>query len=94
MENQTPDEFDIDAELQKLVLDEEFVNAGPNEAPADERVARAQRIARANNALQRDGEIADGTGKPRFRKRKRNIVVLSAAIVAVAIVLVAVIAST
>ena len=92
MTSRTPDEFDIDAELEQLVLDEDFVNGGRTEAAAEERIARAQRIARGNNELRRAGEIADGTGKPMFRHRKRSLLIIGAAIAAVAIVVIALIA--
>lgn len=92
MSAKTPDEFDIDAELEQLVLDEDFVTKGHSEAAADERIAKAQRIARNNERLRREGEIADGTGKPKFQKRTRNTLIIVAAVVAVAIVVIALIA--
>lgn len=92
MGTSTPDEFDLDAELEQLVLDEDFVKDGRAEAPAEERIAKAQRIARANNELRKAGEIADGTGKPLFRNRKRSFLIIGAAIAAVAIVLIALVA--
>lgn len=92
MTSRTPDEFDIDAELEQLVLDDDFVSGGRIEAAAEERIAKAQRIARGNNELRKAGEIADGTGKPLFRNRKRSFLIAGAALAAVAIVVIALIA--
>jgi len=78
-----PDPFD------ELVLDESFIADGPKEAAADERIAQAARIARSNDELKAAGEIADGSGKPRFhRMRKSAPWIAIGAIVAVAIVVV------
>ena len=57
-----PDEFDA------IVLNEDFVSGGAVEGSADERIAKAQRIARANDELRRAGEISDGSGKPAFHR--------------------------
>lgn len=79
---------------QDPVFDEAFIQAGRREPSADERVAKAQRIAREHGRLERAGEIASGTGKPVFRqRRRRNLFLGLAAGVAVLIVLVAVIVS-
>lgn len=82
-----PDPFD------ELVLDEEFVSGGVSEAAADERIAKAQRIARDNDRLRASGEIADGSGKPRFhRVRKSAPWIAIGAAVAIGIVVIALIA--
>ena len=82
-----PDPFD------DLVLDEEFVSGGVAEPAADERIAKAQRIARSNDRLRASGEIADGSGKPRFhRVRKSAPWILIGAVVAGAIIVVVLIA--
>jgi hypothetical protein len=82
-----PDPFD------ELVLDDDFVSGGPKEAAADERIARANRIARSNDRLKASGEIADGTGKPRFHKVRKSAPWIAIGVVAaVAIVVVALIA--
>jgi ElaB/YqjD/DUF883 family membrane-anchored ribosome-binding protein len=82
-----PDPFD------ELVLDEDFVAGGPKEAAADERIERASRIARSNDRLRASGEIADGSGKPRFhRVRKSAPWIAIGVVVAVGIVVVALIA--
>lgn len=83
-----PDPFD------ELVLDEDFVSSGPREAAADERIAQASRIARSNDRLRASGEIADGSGKPRFHRVRRSApwIAIGAAI-AIGIVVIAVIAS-
>ena len=49
----SPDPFD------DIVLDENFIAGGPREAAADERIAKASRIARGNDRLAAAGEIAD-----------------------------------
>lgn len=63
-----PDEFGPD----DIRLDASFIEAGPREASAEERIAQAARIARANDRLRAQGEIADGTGKPGSRRRSRT----------------------
>lgn len=76
-------------DLDGLVLDEDFVQAGRPEPSADERVAKARRIAHANDALRAHGEIADGSGKPVFhRASRRSRVIAISAVVAIAIVVV------
>jgi hypothetical protein len=82
-----PDPFD------ELVLDEDFVTGGPKEETAEERIARAKRIARSNDRLRASGEISDGSGKPRFHRVRRSApwIAIGAAI-AVGIVVVALIA--
>lgn len=80
-----PDPFD------ELVLDEHFVAGGAREAAADERIAKAQQIARSNDRLKAAGEISDGSGKPRYsRMRKSAPWIAIGAIVAATIVLVVV----
>lgn len=87
-----PDELRELDRLDELVLDDDFVSGGRAEASADERIAKAQRIARENARLRKAGEIADGSGKPVFRMRKRSVWLIAAAVAAVAIVVVALIA--
>ena len=78
-----PDPFD------ELVLDESFIADGVKEASAEERIEKANRIARENNRLRAQGEIADGTGKPRFQRvRKSAPWIAIGAVVAIAIVVV------
>lgn len=84
-----PDDLSELDKLDELVLDEDFVKGGRSEASADERIAKAQRIARENARLRKAGEIADGTGKPAFRRRTRSIWLIAAAVTAGAIVVVA-----
>jgi hypothetical protein len=82
-----PDPFD------DLVLDEDFVSGGVKEPAADERIEKAQRIARSNDRLKASGEIADGTGKPRFhRVRKSAPWIAIGVVVAAGIVIAALIA--
>ena len=87
-----PDDLSELERLDELVLDEDFVRGGRTEASADERIAKAQRIARENARLRRAGEIADGSGKPAFRMRKRGVWLIAAAVTAGAIVLIALLA--
>jgi hypothetical protein len=78
-----PDPFD------ELVLDESFIADGRKEATAEERIAQANRIARSNDRLRAQGEIADGTGKPRFQRvRKSAPWIAIGAAIAIAIVVV------
>ncbi|MEI6362650.1 MAG: hypothetical protein WCP95_10995 [Actinomycetes bacterium] len=82
-----PDPFD------EIVLDENFVADGPKEATADERIAQASRIARSNDRLKAEGEIADGSGKPRFqRMRKSAPWIIIGAVVGAAIIVIVLIA--
>ena len=62
------------------------------EASAAERIAQARRIARGNDRLHAAGEIADGAGKPVFRRTRRLVPWIAiGASVAVAIVVIALI---
>ncbi len=82
-----PDPFD------DIVLDDDFVAGGVAERTADERIAQAQRIARANDQLRAAGEIADGAGKPRFHRTRRLIPwVAVGTVAAVGIVVIALLA--
>ena len=81
------DPFD---ELDDIVLDEDFVSGGIKEAPADERIAQAKRIARANDRLRAEGEIADGTGKPRFHRIRRSVPWIAAGAVTAGVIIVVV----
>jgi hypothetical protein len=82
-----PDPFD------DIVLDENFIAEGPKEAAADERIAKAARIARSNDRLKAEGEIADGSGKPRFHRiRKSAPWIAIGAIVGAAIIVIVLIA--
>jgi hypothetical protein len=76
-----PDPFD------ELILNEDFIADGRKEATAEERIAQANRIARSNDRLRAAGEIADGSGKPRFqRARKSAPWIAVGAVIAIAIV--------
>jgi hypothetical protein len=54
------------------LLDPEFSSKGPKEASAQERIAQASRIAKANEALKRQGEISDGVGKPKYGHARKS----------------------
>jgi len=75
------------------LLDPEFLAKGPKEASADERIARASRIARGNEQLKGQGEISDGVGKPKYgRARKSAPWIAIGAVIAVTIVVFALVA--
>jgi hypothetical protein len=61
-----------DEDWDAVILDEDFVSGAPTEASAEERIAQARRIARANDRLRAEGEISDGTGKPAYRRLRRS----------------------
>lgn len=82
----SPDPFD------EVVLDEDFIAGGVKEPDAEERLAKARRIARSNDRLQAAGEIADGSGKPRYsRVHKSTPWIALGAAVAIAIVVIAIV---
>lgn len=89
MSTDPADEFSLD----DIRLDAAFIEAGPKEAAADERIAQAARIARANDRLQAQGEIADGSGKPGARRRSRAFPWIAlGAVIGVTILLLALVA--
>lgn len=75
-----------------FVLDEEFIAGGPKELTAEERIAKAARIARNNDRLKADGELAVGSGKPSYSRLRRSTpwiaigVVIAVAIIVIALV--------
>jgi hypothetical protein len=72
------------------LLDPEFLSKAPKEASADERIAQASRIALGNERLKREGEIADGVGKPKYgRMRKSAPWIVIGAVMGITIVIVA-----
>ena len=77
-----PDPFD------DVVLDETFVAGGVKEQSATERIAQARRIARGNDRLREAGEIADGSGKPRFHRARRAAPWIAIGAVAAAVIVV------
>lgn len=84
----SPDDA-IPDDVDALVLDDAFIQGGRREPSAEERAAKARRIARANDELRARGEISDGSGKPVFHARaRRNRILAIAAVVAIAIVVV------
>lgn len=86
----TQDPFD---ELDDIVLDEDFIAGGAKEAAADDRIAKAQRVARANDRLRAEGEISDGMGKPRFHRVRKSVPwIIIGSVIAGAIVVVAILA--
>ncbi|MBI1352635.1 MAG: hypothetical protein GC156_16160 [Actinomycetales bacterium] len=82
-----PDPFD------SVEFDEEFVSGGVREPTAEERAARLRRIAAANDRLRAEGEISDGSGKPRFHAMRRSAPWIAVgAIVGITIIVVVLIA--
>lgn len=80
--------------FENFEFDESFLADAPKEASAEERLAKARRIARENDRLRASGEIADGTGKPRFRNMRKGAPwILIGAAVGGIIILIAVLAS-
>jgi hypothetical protein len=75
--------------FDELILNEDFVTGGPKEATAEERIARANRIAQGNDRLRAAGEISDGSGKPRFQRMRRTAPWIAiGAVVAIAIIVI------
>jgi len=58
-------------EIPDFIPEDGFLAAGPKEASAEERAAQAARIARGNDRLRAAGQIADGTGKPAYRRASK-----------------------
>ena len=77
-----PDPFD------DLVLDETFIAGAPKEDAADERIAKAARIARGNDRLAAAGEIADGSGKPAYGRLRRSTPWIAIGIAAAVVIIV------
>jgi|GEM_PF-323190 hypothetical protein len=88
-----PDGNDDVPEIPDFIPDEGFVASGPKEPSAEERAAKAARIAQGNDRLRAAGQISDGTGKPAYRRGSKVAPWIGiAAAVAVLIVVVAVLA--
>lgn len=58
--------------FDEVTLDDSFVARGAKESTAAERAERAARIAGGNDRLNAAGQIADGSGKPVFHRRRRS----------------------
>lgn len=54
------------------LLDPSLLADAPKEASAQERIARASRIAQGNERLKREGEISDGVGKPKYERVRKT----------------------
>ena len=59
------------SDFDKL-LDPSLLADAPKEASAQERIARASRIAQGNERLKRQGEISDGFGKPKYGRVRKS----------------------
>jgi len=80
-------------EIPDFIPDEGFVAAGPKEPSAEERAAKAARIARGNDRLRAAGQISDGSGKPVYRRTSKVAPWIGiGAAVAVLIVVIAILA--
>jgi hypothetical protein len=79
--------------FDELTFDDDFIAGGIKEPTAEERAARLRHIASANDRLRAQGEISDGSGKPRFHAvRKSAPWIAIGAVIAVTIVVVVLIA--
>lgn len=58
-------------DIPDFIPEEGFLATGPKEASAEERAAQAARIASGNDRLRAAGQIADGTGKPAYRRASK-----------------------
>lgn len=80
-------------QVPDFIPDDFSLDAAPKEATAEERAAKAARIARENDRLRKAGQIADGSGKPAYRRASKVAPWIGiGACVAIAIVLIAVFA--
>lgn len=95
MTTSPPDEpgHDPGDAIPDFIPDDFAIDAAPKEPTAEERAAKAARIARENDRLKKAGQIADGSGKPAYRRASKVApwVGIGAA-VAIVIVVVAVLA--
>lgn len=80
-------------EIPDFIPDDFAIDAAPKEPTAEERAAKAARIARENDRLKNAGQIADGSGKPVYRRASKVApwVAIGAA-VAIVIIVVALVA--
>lgn len=58
-------------EIPDFIPDDFTIDAAPKEPTAQERVEKAARIARENDRLRKAGQIADGSGKPAYRRASK-----------------------
>ena len=58
-------------QIPDFIPDDFAIDAAPKELTAEERVAKAARIARENDRLKKAGQIADGSGKPVYRRASK-----------------------
>lgn len=58
-------------EIPDFIPDDFAIDAAPKEPTAEERAAKMARIARENDRLQKAGQIADGSGKPAYRRASK-----------------------
>ncbi len=59
-------------EIPDFIPDDFAIDAAPKEPTAEERAAKMARIARENDRLQKAGQIADGSGKPAYRRASQS----------------------
>ena len=58
-------------EIPDFIPDDFAIEAAPKEPTAEERAAKAARIAQENDRLKKAGQIADGSGKPVYRRASK-----------------------
>lgn len=58
-------------DIPDFIPDDAFTASGPKEPSAEERAAKAARIARENDRLRKAGQISDGSGKPAYRNSSK-----------------------
>lgn len=75
-------------EIPDFIPDDFAIDSAPKEPTAEERAAKAARIARENDRLRKAGQIADGSGKPVYRRASRLVpwVAIGAAVAIVILV--------
>ena len=71
MTTSPPEDPGIGGEVPDFIPDDLAIDAAPKEPTAEERVAKAARIARENDRLKKAGQIADGSGKPAYRRASK-----------------------
>ena len=71
MTTSPPDGPDFGDEIPDFIPEDFAVDSAPKEQTAEERAAKAARIARENDRLRKAGQIADGSGKPVYRRASK-----------------------
>ncbi|MGA0209000.1 MAG: hypothetical protein ACO3LZ_03680 [Candidatus Nanopelagicales bacterium] len=94
MTTSPPDGPDSSEEIPDFIPDDFVIDAALKEPTAEERATKAARIARENDRLRKAGQIADGSGKPVYRRASKLAPWVGiGAVVAIVIVVIALVAS-